>query len=133
MCQIKTLHPAHLSTFLGGGYIEFGSLLEGLPQHLSDEGLSGNLQGYHVAGTFQHSFWRRELAMGKTWQLQDDSVWPSGPSSCQLLVACLPANVILGQLQRLCRELLCLMPLVAVPEVFPELLRSKPELFGQTI
>lgn len=58
---------------------------------------------------------------------------PLGPSSCQLPAACLPANVILGQLQGLCRELLCLMPLVAVPEVLPELLRSKPKFLGQAI
>ena len=58
---------------------------------------------------------------------------PVGSSSHQPATASPPANIILRQLQGLCWKLLCLMPLVAVPEVFPKLLRSKPKLFGQAI
>ena len=71
----KALQLAYLSTFLSGAYIELGPLLESLSQHLPDEGLSGNLQGYHVAGTFQHGFRGRELAAGKMEVLQDEDTF----------------------------------------------------------
>ena len=45
----------------------------------------------------------------------------------------LPADVVLGQLHGLCRELLRLVPLVAVPQILPKLLWSQSKLFGQPV
>lgn len=105
-----------------------------MSQHLSDKRLSGNLQCNHVSGTFKHSFWCRELAVGTTVELQDEGVSVSrSHPSCWSTAACPPANIIFGQFQRLCRELLCLVPLVAVTEVLPKLLRCEAKLFGQAI
>ena len=100
------LQLAYLSTFLSGAYIELGPLLESLSQHLPDEGLSGNLQGYHVAGTFQHGFRGRELAAGKMEVLQDEDtfayrfllspasycIWAEKPLRAGLLERCLRAS-----------------------------------------
>lgn len=56
-----------------------------------------------------------------------------GHPSCWSTAACPPAHVIFGQLQRLCRELLCLVSLIAVTEVLPKLLRCEAKLLGQAI
>lgn len=52
----------YLLAFLSRGNVDFGPFLECLPQDLTDQWLAGNLQGHHVAGSFQHGFWGGELA-----------------------------------------------------------------------
>lgn len=63
---------------------------------MSDQRLTGNLHGDHVPGSFQHGLRGGELT----------------------------ANIIFSQLYRLSRELLCLVTLVAVSQIFSKLLRS---------
>lgn len=44
-----------------------------------------------------------------------------------------PTHIVLGQLQGLCRELLCLVTLVTVSEILSKLLRCQTKLFSQAI
>lgn len=52
----------YLLALLGRGNVDFGPFLECLPQDLSDQWLTSNLQGNHVAGAIQHCLWGGELA-----------------------------------------------------------------------
>ena len=45
----------------------------------------------------------------------------------------LPADILLGELQRLSRKLFSLMTLVAVTQVLSKLFRSQTKLLGQAI
>ena len=56
-----------------------------------------------------------------------------GSSSGWRSLEVLPADVVFGQLHGLCRELLSLVALVAVPQILPKLLWSQAKLFGQPI
>lgn len=63
---------------------------------MSDQRFTSNLHGDHVPGSFQHCLRSRELT----------------------------ANIIFGQLYRLSWELLCLVTLVTVSQIFSKLLWS---------
>lgn len=76
--------------------VNLGSLLKGLSENMSDQRFPSNLHGYHIPSSLQHCLWSRELT----------------------------ANVIFGQLYGLSRELLCLVTLVTVPQIFSKLLWS---------
>lgn len=95
----------YLFPLLGGFDVDLGSFLEGLPENVPDQRLPGDLHGHHVPGSFQHGFRGGELA----------------------------ANVVLGQLDGLGGELLRLVTLVAVPQIFSKLLWSQAKLFGQAV
>lgn len=86
----------HLSALLGRLDIDLGPLLKGLSENMSDQRLSSNLHGHHVPGPFKHGLRSAELT----------------------------ANVIFGQLYRLSRELLCLVTLITVSQIFSKLLWS---------
>lgn len=51
----------------------------------------------------------------------------------QVFIDPLPAHIVLGQLQRLCRELLSFVPLITVSQVFSKLLWGQTKLLGKTI
>lgn len=95
----------YLFALFGGFDVDLGPFLEGLPEDMSDKRLTGNLHGHHVPGSFQHGLGSAELT----------------------------ANIVLGELHGLSRELLCLVTLVAVSQIFSKLLWGQSKLFGQTI
>lgn len=72
---------------------------------MSDQRFTSNLHGDHVPGSLQDCLWSGELT----------------------------ANVVFGQLNRLSRELLRLVPLVTVSQIFSKLLWSQAKLLCQAI
>lgn len=76
--------------------VDLGPLLKGLSENMSDQRFTGELHGHHVPGSFQHG----------------------------LRIAELTADIIFGQLYRLSRELLRLVTLVTVSQIFSKLLWS---------
>ena len=68
---------AYLFALLGGFDVDFGTLLEGLPEHVSHQGFPGQLHGHHVAGALQDRLWGAELAGGEEGLLLDGGpCWP---------------------------------------------------------
>ena len=55
---------AYLFALLGGFDVDLGPLLERLPEHVSHQGLPGQLHGHHVAGALQDRLWGTELTGG---------------------------------------------------------------------
>lgn len=76
--------------------VNLGPLLKGLSENMSDQRFTSNLHGHHVPCSFQYSFRSGELT----------------------------ANIVFGQLYRFSRELLCLVTLVTVSQIFSKLLWS---------
>lgn len=76
--------------------VDLGPLLKGLPENMSDQRFTSNLHGHHVPCSLQHC-----LGSGK-----------------------LTANIVFGQLYGLGRELLRLVTLVTVSQIFSKLLWS---------
>lgn len=72
---------------------------------MSDQRFPSDLHGYHVPSSFQHCLWCRELT----------------------------TNIIFGKFYRLSGELLRLVTLVTVPQIFSKLLWSQTKLFSQAI
>lgn len=103
--QIISSACSYLFSFLRRFSVDLGPLLKSLSENMSDQRFTSDLHGNHVPSSFQHCLWSGELT----------------------------ANVIFSQLNRLCWELLCLVPLVTVSEIFPKLLWSQAKLFSQAI
>lgn len=96
---------SYLFAFLRGFDVDLSSLLEGLPENVSDQRLASDLHGDHVPGSLQDRLWGGELT----------------------------ANVVFGQLDGLGRELLRLVPLVTVSQIFSKLLWSQAKLLCQAV
>lgn len=103
--KLQSSACSYLFAFLCGFDINLGSLLKGLPENMSDQRFTSNLHGDHVPGSLQDCLWSGELT----------------------------ANVVFGQLNRLSRELLRLVSLVTVSQIFTKLLWSQAKLLCQTI
>lgn len=95
----------YLFPLLGGLGVDLSSFLEGLPENMPDQRLTGDLHGHHVPGAFQHGFGCGELT----------------------------ANIVLGQFHGLGRELLRLVTLVAVSQILSKLLWCQAKLFCEAI
>lgn len=96
---------SYLFAFLRGFDVNLSPLLEGLPENMSDQRLASDLHGDHVPGSLQDRLWGGELA----------------------------ANIVFGQLDGLGRELLRLVPLVTVSQIFSKLLWSQAKLLCQAV
>lgn len=86
----------YLFALLRGLDVDLGPLLKGLSENMSDQRFTSNLHGHHVPGTFQHCLRSGELT----------------------------ANIIFSQLYGLSWELLRLVTLVTVSQIFSKLLWS---------
>lgn len=103
VCRSQTV--THLFAFLCGLDVDLSSFLEGLSENVSNQRFTGDLHGHHVPGSFQYSLRSGELA----------------------------THIIFGQFHWLSRELLSLVTLVAVSQIFSKLFWSQSKLFGQAI
>lgn len=61
LMSVTCAHEVYLPALLGGLDVDLGPLLEGLPQHVPDQGLAGDLHGHHVPGAFQDRLGSTEL------------------------------------------------------------------------
>lgn len=96
---------SYLFAFLCGFDVDLSSLLKGLAENVSDQRFTSDLHGDHVPGSLQDCLWSGKLT----------------------------ANVVFGKLNGLSWELLRLVSLVTVSQIFSKLLWSQTKLLCQAI